>query len=164
MLKAFIERTSLKGDLSGSASLERVVKPLTCTEDEFEIDPSHQSAILSNSEMLEKITTLLFHLKDSQSMDVCALAHKYPEVFNNIPTQTTVLQHAYRVNPIKRKTMSDEVAYLLEHGFARPSCSPWSSPCILVPKTDGTSRFCTEKLMHLRCQTIALIISAQPLL
>ncbi len=29
--------------------------------------------------------------------------------------------------------MRNEVAYLLEHGLAKPSCSPWSSPCLLVP-------------------------------
>ena len=40
--------------------------------------------------------------------------------------------------------MRQEVSYLLENGLARPSSSPWSSPCILVPKPDGTHRFCTD--------------------
>ena len=40
--------------------------------------------------------------------------------------------------------MRQEVEYLLEHGFAKPSKSPWSSPCLLVPKPDGTFRFCTD--------------------
>lgn len=53
---------------------------------------------------------------------------------------TPVKQHAYRVNPTKRGIMSREVAY---HGFAFPSCSPWSSPCILIPK-HITSRFCRD--------------------
>lgn len=33
---------------------------------------------------------------------------------------------------------------VIEHGLAVPSCSPWSSPCILVPKPDGTSNFFTD--------------------
>lgn len=32
----------------------------------------------------------------------------------------------------------------MEHGFARPSYSPWSSPCLLASKSDGTPRFCTD--------------------
>ncbi len=40
--------------------------------------------------------------------------------------------------------MKSEVEYLLQHGFAKPSQSPWSSPCLLVPKSDSTYRFCTD--------------------
>ncbi len=78
-------------------------------------------------------------------------------MFNDAPSRTTVLQrdinvgdaapikrHAYRVNVAKRAVMRGEVDYLLEHGLAKPSCSPWSSPCLLVPKSDGTARFCTD--------------------
>ncbi len=40
--------------------------------------------------------------------------------------------------------MKHETQYLLEHGLAVPSSSPWCSQCLLVPKSDGTSRFCTD--------------------
>ena len=40
--------------------------------------------------------------------------------------------------------MKEEVDYLLEHGIATPSKSPWASPCLLVPKEDGSTRFCTD--------------------
>ncbi len=55
-----------------------------------------------------------------------------------------VKQNAYRVNPVKRELMEKETQYLVENGLAVPSCSPWCSPCLLVPKPDGTSRFCTD--------------------
>ncbi len=55
-----------------------------------------------------------------------------------------VKQNAYRVNPVKREIMKKETQYLIENGLAVPSCSPWCSPCVLVPKADGTSRFCTD--------------------
>lgn len=40
--------------------------------------------------------------------------------------------------------MKIEVAYLLEHGFAMPSSSSWSSLCLLDTKSDGSLRFCTD--------------------
>lgn len=78
-------------------------------------------------------------------------------LFNDVPSQTNVLvhdidvgqstpikQHAYQVNPYKRQVMRDEVEYLVCNGFAVASQSPWSSPCILVPKSEGSLRFCTD--------------------
>ncbi|KAF7657930.1 hypothetical protein LDENG_00020310, partial [Lucifuga dentata] len=78
-------------------------------------------------------------------------------LFNDSPTQTNVLhhdidvgehvpikQHAYRVNPTKRAIMQQEVNDLLQNGLAVPSSSPWSSPSLLVPKSDQTAHFCTD--------------------
>ena len=55
-----------------------------------------------------------------------------------------VKQHPYRMNPLKRKYLQDEVKYLLENDFIEPSQSNYSSPCILVPKSNGTYRMCTD--------------------
>ncbi len=62
----------------------------------------------------------------------------------DVGNSTPIKQHPYRVNPHKREVMKSEVEYLLQHGFAKPSQSPWSSPCLLVPKSDSTYRFCTD--------------------
>lgn len=40
--------------------------------------------------------------------------------------------------------MREEVDYLVREGLAELSSSPWSSPCLLVPKSDGNYRFCTD--------------------
>lgn len=85
------------------------------------------------------------------------LIHLYLELFTDVPSHTNVLchntevdehapikQHAYWVNLIKRSIIKSEVDYLVDHGLAVPSCSDWSSPCILVPKPDGTFYFCTD--------------------
>ncbi len=78
-------------------------------------------------------------------------------LFSDVPSQTSVLehdieikdakpikQHPYRVNEIKRSAMKTETDYLLQNDLARHSSSPWSSPCLLVKKPDGSFRFCTD--------------------
>lgn len=114
-------------------------------------------ARLRNSEILEKLEEFLAHLSDSTLSDIIHLIENNLILFSDHPRQTFVLchdidveghppikQHAYRVNPTKRAIMQQEVSYLTEHGLAVPSTSPWSSPCVLVPKLDNTNRFCND--------------------
>ncbi|KAG1952330.1 gag-pol fusion protein [Pimephales promelas] len=116
-----------------------------------------QSTRLRNSELLKTLPSYLVHLSDDQRQDVIQLIKKFPTLFNDTPSRTSVLQHdidvkdsppikqhAYRVNAYKRAIMREEVDYLTANGLAVPSYSPWSSPCVLVPKSDGTFRFCTD--------------------
>ena len=50
----------------------------------------------------------------------------------------------YRL-PINHRTMvEEEVQAMLEAGVISPSDSPWSSPIVIVPKPDGTKRFCVD--------------------
>lgn len=50
----------------------------------------------------------------------------------------------YHVNTTKIAVTIAEVDYLLKHTLAKPSCSRWSSPCLLVLKRDGTATFCMD--------------------
>ncbi|KAL1247763.1 hypothetical protein QQF64_023139 [Cirrhinus molitorella] len=40
--------------------------------------------------------------------------------------------------------MEKEIRYMLDNTIATPSSSEWASPCLLVGKSDGTVRFCTD--------------------
>ncbi len=40
--------------------------------------------------------------------------------------------------------MKSEIGYMLQNGLAVSSQSACSSPCLLVPKSDGSFRFCTD--------------------
>lgn len=48
------------------------------------------------------------------------------------------------MSPEKCKLADNEVRYMLQHNIIRPFHSDWSSPCVLVPKPDGSTRFCTD--------------------
>ena len=39
--------------------------------------------------------------------------------------------------------MKKELEYMLTHDIIELSHSEWGSPCLLVPKSDGSYRFCT---------------------
>ena len=85
------------------------------------------------------------------------MIHEYEHLFPDIPTRTDkiyhdvivedskpIMQHPHRMNPLKQKYLQDEVKYLLENDFIEPSQSNYSSPCILIPKSNGTYRMCTD--------------------
>ena len=97
------------------------------------------------------------HLCSGKQEELVTMIREFPSIFQDVPNRTTVLehdvdvggaapvrQHPYRVNAHKRELMRKEERYLLENEIAKPSCSPWSSPCILVPKPDGSARLCTD--------------------
>lgn len=50
----------------------------------------------------------------------------------------------YRQALTKRKVIEDEIDNMLKIGVIRPSTSPWASPITLVPKKDGSIRFCID--------------------
>lgn len=108
-------------------------------------------------EILRGLPSQLSYLSNDQRQDVIDLVKSFPNLFNDVPSGTPVIQndiemdsarpikqHAYRCPASKREVMRREVEYLIQNGFAKKSNSPWSSPCVLVPKADGSLRFCTD--------------------
>ncbi len=84
-------------------------------------------------------------------------AQKKELVFSPLPGRTNVLQHdvrvpsgtvvrqrPYRVPEARRHAIEEEVQEMLKLGIIEPSRSPWSSPIVMVPKPDGTLRFCND--------------------
>ncbi len=159
MLKSYIARNA-NADFSVVKPVSTaVVLPVKCPEEDGLVEKNVQvlSAHLQNSVILRDLHLHLSHLTKEHCEAVSDLIAKFPNLFSDVPSQTTVLshdidvgdskpvkQHPYRVNPKKREVMKSEVTYLVKHGLATPSQSPWSSPCILVPKPDSTFRFCTD--------------------
>ncbi|XP_069976068.1 uncharacterized protein [Penaeus vannamei] len=112
---------------------------------------------LCNSEILNDLTCKIKHLSEPLQDELSSLLHEYSHLFSDVPTKTHLLyhdidvgsnppvkQHPYRINPLKHSQLREEISYMLENGIIEPSMSEWSSPCILVPKADGSMRFCTD--------------------
>ena len=122
-----------------------------------ELEEVGKSPRLRNSDVLLNLGKKLSHLPEQEKMLIKSLLMKFVVLFPDVPGKTTltsldvdtgnvlpIKQHPYRVNPVKLMHMRNEVEYMLQNGLIEPSQSQWSSPCVLVPKSGGTYRFCTD--------------------
>ena len=55
-----------------------------------------------------------------------------------------IFQHPYRISHTEREYLKNEIKLLMDHGIIEPSDSAWSSPVILVPKSNGKKRLCID--------------------
>ena len=60
------------------------------------------------------------------------------------PGTQPIASRPYRVNYKNRKVIEEQVRDMLSQKIIRPSASPWSAPVVLVPKPDGSLRFCVD--------------------
>lgn len=77
---------------------------------------------------------------DSSVPGITTLTEHVIDVGNNKP----IKQRAYPVSPALQKVINQEVDRMLEEDIIEPSNSPWSSPVVLVKKTNGDYRFCVD--------------------
>ena len=112
---------------------------------------------LANSEIMADLQSYLSTVPKKERAQVEDLLKSFPEVFTDklgrtnllvhdveLIDETPVRQRPYRTSPVKAKIMSEEVEFLVSEGLATPTEGEWASPCILVPKPDGSSRFCVD--------------------
>ena len=96
-------------------------------------------------------------LTNQQRNEVRELLAKYPDVLTSIPGRTELLEHDIKLSPAEpvrskgypipyktREIMESEIDKMIELGVIEPSISPYSSPIVLVPKKDGSVRFCID--------------------
>ena len=100
-------------------------------------------------------------MTNEQRAQAAALIHEFRDVFvvkGGQIGKTDVVQHhirtepgtkpiasrPYRVNYKNRQVIEDQVNEMLDNKIIKPSASPWSAPVVLVPKKDGSLRFCVD--------------------
>ncbi|KAL1255563.1 hypothetical protein QQF64_013624 [Cirrhinus molitorella] len=97
------------------------------------------------------------HLSAAQKTELNHLVSQFSDVFSNHPGQTNVIHHnirtppgaimrqrPYRIPEARRLVIEEEIREMLKLGVIEPSRSAWSSPIVMVPKLDGTLRFCND--------------------
>ena len=85
------------------------------------------------------------------------LVEQYHDVLTSVPGQTDLIQHdiklltsqqiqskGYPVPYKARDVMDSEIKEMLELGVNEKSVIQFSSPVVLVPKKDGSVRFCID--------------------
>ena len=96
-------------------------------------------------------------LSPTQTQDVKELLGRARDVFSELPGRTTAIRHdiittpgkvvrqrPYRIPEARRAAIAEEIKKMQELGVIEESHSPWSSPIVIVPKPDGTLRFCND--------------------
>ena len=68
------------------------------------------------------------------------------EIYHDVDAEgpKPVKQHPYVRNAMKRQYLTEEIRYLLDNDFIKSSPRNCISPCILLPKQDGTFCMCTD--------------------
>ncbi|XP_041435978.1 uncharacterized protein LOC121399407 [Xenopus laevis] len=101
--------------------------------------------------------TISEQLTPEKYEQLCQLLQKFQSQFSERPGCTNWVVHqvnteghgpirtpAYRVAESVRAAMKKEIEEMLALGVIVPSQSPWASPVVLVPKKDGSTRFCVD--------------------
>ena len=79
-----------------------------------------------------------------------ATEHRIPLEAGTIPIRSM----SYRKGPTMREMVAKEVKKLLNAGVIEPVSTEWASPVVLVPKKDGSLRFCVH-YRRLNAKTVA---------
>ena len=121
---------------------EELDEPWNIVPDIFEIDTISELNIEQN----KKFKNLLGDYKDivAETFDdldkPCKISKFRIETTSDQPIRIPPYRKAFK----EREIIKKEVEMMMKAGIIRSSQSPWAFPVVLIPKPDGTSRFCVD--------------------
>ena len=154
MLKQYVERQNVASHCLMSAEATASVNEDDDTE-EFSLD----DCAFPMAKQPESYNDVRFSdtLTSEKRSEVETLIEQYPEVLSSLQGRTDQKQHDIKLltsEPIRSKgypipfktrdVMEAEIQEMIDLDVIEPSISPYSSPVVLVPKTDGSVRFCID--------------------
>ncbi|XP_062610561.1 uncharacterized protein LOC134272333, partial [Saccostrea cucullata] len=157
MIKQYHDQTDIDHPKVESVAASSTEVKSTQEQDQLAHEYDQSTPKLKNSDVLSDLESKLNHLQENEKEELVSLIQEFSHLFPDVPKKTNLVyhdidvgdaspikQHPYRMNPVKQEYCHAELAYMLEHDIIEYSNSPWSSPCLLVPKPDGSFRFCTD--------------------
>ena len=112
---------------------EKVIKAL-----ELSTDKLSSEEVVQLRDVLSEFADV-FALDDSELGCVDTVKHSI-DTCGHPP----IKQQPYRSLAIYCERVSEMIDKMREQGVVQPSSSPWASPIVLVPKKDGSQRFCVD--------------------
>ena len=154
MLKLYVERQDVMShclmSAEASSTVDEEVENEEFSLDECAFPTAKQPESYNDVSICEALTS-------EQRSDVDTLIRQYPDVFTSLPGRTDQIEHNNKLltsDPIRSKgypipfktrdVMESEIKEMLDLDVIEPSVSPYSSPVVLVPKKDGSVRFCID--------------------
>lgn len=104
----------------------------------MEVLKSRSSLTYEEMSILDKLVDDTFSKMGTSIGCTTLVAHRI------ITDVEPIKQRYYPVSPAMMKHIDAELRDMLEKGIVEPSTSPWSSPIVMVPKKDGSWRFCVD--------------------
>lgn len=102
-------------------------------------------AICEETELSNRQKLLLNDLLDREFSKMGTSLGLTSNVEHEIITDSPpIKQRYYPVSPYRQKLIDEELKKMLDADVIEPSRSGWSSPVVLIPKKDGTHRFCVD--------------------
>ena len=141
-----MHRRFIKAEHNGTRYVDRIVVP-----------ESYRNEILRVAHTIP----LSGHMGFAKTLDRIGAHFSWPglssDVFSGKPNLTHVTTRRidtgevlpihsspYKIPQKLEEEVNKEIEKMLQLGIIRPSMSPWASPVVIVPKPDGTIRFCVD--------------------
>lgn len=141
-----MHRRFIKAEHNGTRYVDRIVVP-----------ESYRNEILRVAHTIP----LSGHMGFAKTLDRIGAHFSWPglssDVLSGKPNLTNVTTHRidtgealpihsspYKIPQKLEEEVNKEIEKMLQLGIIRPSMSPWASPVVIVPKPDGTIRFCVD--------------------
>ena len=130
--------------------ISEVIDENDLIEDDWPLNGSNPNISINPADKLNENEYKLFRKSLGYTCDLFAYSIKDLKLCNKgkhiikLSENTPIRQNPYRTSYKEREIIQKEVNEMIENGIIEPSTSPWASSVIIIPKPDGSRRFCVD--------------------